>query len=464
MKRKCDQLRKIEIIRNFTKHAAGSVLIKWGDTWVLCTASVEEKVPPFLKDTGKGWVTAEYSMLPGSTGGGRKDRDIKKLKQDARSTEIQRLIGRSLRAAVDITKLGERQITIDCDVLQADGGTRCASITGGMVALQDAIDKLLSDGKITENPIVHRVAAVSVGICDGKPTLDLDYIHDSTAEVDLNVVMTDDGRYVELQGTAEHNPFTEDSLDALRSLAKKGLSKIFKLMRCLTLLVFMACMFAVADDGTAALKAVDRSREKGWWMPRHEKTVELITNGAKEYDIVLIGDSITDFWSKSGAKPWHEKFGEAKTLNLGVMGDRIENIYWRLINGQGQGWKAKTIMLLAGTNNIGKRASGEKVAALMEGLVKYLRESHPEAKIVLVKIFPRADNKAGANAKERIDEANRLTEKLIDGVNIVKLDIRQSFLNDDGSLKEELFKDKLHPNESGYRIWAAAAFDVINNL
>ena len=230
MKRKCDQLRKIEIIRNFTKHAAGSVLIKWGDTWVLCTASVEEKVPPFLKDTGKGWVTAEYSMLPGSTGGGRKDRDIKKLKQDARSTEIQRLIGRSLRAAVDITKLGERQITIDCDVLQADGGTRCASITGGMVALQDAIDKLLSDGKITENPIVHRVAAVSVGICDGKPTLDLDYIHDSTAEVDLNVVMTDDGRYVELQGTAEHNPFTEDSLDALRSLAKKGLAKIFKLL------------------------------------------------------------------------------------------------------------------------------------------------------------------------------------------------------------------------------------------
>ena len=160
MKRKSDQLRKIEIIRNFTKHAAGSVLIKWGDTWVLCTASVEEKVPPFLKDTGKGWVTAEYSMLPGSTGGGRKDRDIKKLKQDARSTEIQRLIGRSLRAAIDITKLGERQITIDCDVLQADGGTRCASITGGMVALQDAVAKLLADGKIIDNPIVHRVAAV----------------------------------------------------------------------------------------------------------------------------------------------------------------------------------------------------------------------------------------------------------------------------------------------------------------
>jgi len=233
MKRKNDQLRKIEFTRNFTKHAAGSVLVKWGDTWVLCTASVEEKVPPFLRDTGKGWVTAEYSMLPSSTGGGRKDRDIKKLKQDARSTEIQRLIGRALRAAVDMSKLGERQITIDCDVLQADGGTRCASITGGMVALEDAIVKLLASGAIAENPIVHRVAAVSVGVCDGVPTLDLDYVHDSTAEVDLNVVMTDDGRYVELQGTAEHKPFTEESLDALRALAKKGLKKIFRQMAAL---------------------------------------------------------------------------------------------------------------------------------------------------------------------------------------------------------------------------------------
>ena len=231
MKRKNDQLRNIEFVRNFTKYAEGSVLVKWGDTWVLCTASIEDKVPPFLKDTGKGWVTAEYSMLPSSTGGGRKERDIKTLKQDARSTEIQRLIGRSLRAAVDMAKLGERQITIDCDVLQADGGTRCASITGGMVALEDAVGKLLSEGKIAENPIVHRVAAVSVGVCDGKPTLDLDYAHDSTAEVDLNVVMTDDGRYVELQGTAEHNPFTEESLDALRTLARKGLKKIFSQMK-----------------------------------------------------------------------------------------------------------------------------------------------------------------------------------------------------------------------------------------
>ena len=221
MSKKRDQLRPIKLIRNFTKHAAGSVLIKWGDTWVLCTASVEEKVPPFLKGTGKGWVTAEYSMLPSSTGGGRKDRDIKKLKQDARSTEIQRLVGRSLRAAVDMSKLGERQITIDCDVLQADG----------MVALEDAVRKLLAAGVITENPIVHRIAAVSVGVCDGKPTLDLDYAHDSTAEVDLNVVMTDDGRYVELQGTAEHKPFTEESLDALRALARKGLKRIFALTR-----------------------------------------------------------------------------------------------------------------------------------------------------------------------------------------------------------------------------------------
>lgn len=229
-KRKSDQLRSIEFVRSFTKYAAGSVLVKWGETWVLCTASVEDKVPPFLKGTGKGWVTAEYSMLPSSTGGGRKDRDIKKLKQDARSMEIQRLIGRSLRAAVDMTKLGERQITIDCDVLQADGGTRCASITGGMVALQDAVAKLLADGTFSESPLVHRVAAVSVGVCDGKPTLDLDYLHDSTAEVDLNVVMTDDGRYVELQGTAEHNPFTEESLDALRALARKGLKRIFAMM------------------------------------------------------------------------------------------------------------------------------------------------------------------------------------------------------------------------------------------
>ena len=227
--KKATELRKIEIIRDYTKYAAGSVLVKWGNTWVICTASVEEKVPPFLKDQGRGWVTAEYAMLPSCTPQ-RKDRDIKKLKLDARATEIQRLIGRALRAAVDMTKLGERQITIDCDVIQADGGTRCASITGGMVALEIAVQKLLKEKVISENPIVHRVAAVSVGVCKGTPTLDLDYVHDSTAEVDLNVVMTDDGRFVELQGCAEHNPFTADHLDTMLALAKKGLKRIFKLI------------------------------------------------------------------------------------------------------------------------------------------------------------------------------------------------------------------------------------------
>lgn len=227
--KKNNELRKIQIVRNFTKHAAGSVLIKWGDTWVLCTASVEDKVPPFLRDTGRGWITAEYSMLPSSTGGGRKDRDIKKLKMDARSSEIQRLIGRSLRAAVDMTKLGERQIIIDCDVIQADGGTRCASITGGMIALEIAIKKLIKAGVIKENPIIHRVAAVSVGVCEGKATLDLDYQHDSTAEVDLNVIMTDDGRFVELQGCAEHKPFTDKHLSEMLKLAKAGLKKIFEI-------------------------------------------------------------------------------------------------------------------------------------------------------------------------------------------------------------------------------------------
>jgi ribonuclease PH len=229
--KKRNELRKLSVVRNFTKHADGSVLIKWGDTWVLCTASVDEKVPPFLRESGRGWVTAEYSMLPSSTGGGRKERDIKKLKMDARSSEIQRLIGRSLRAAVDMEKLGERQIVIDCDVLQADGGTRCASITGGMIALEIAVKKMLKSGLISENPIINRVAAVSVGVCEGKATLDLDYAHDSTAEVDLNVVMTDDGRFVEIQGCAEHKPFTDKSMSEMLKLAKEGIKKIFELTK-----------------------------------------------------------------------------------------------------------------------------------------------------------------------------------------------------------------------------------------
>ena len=225
--KKANPLRPVRIERHFTKHAEGSVLIRQGDTWVLCTASVEEKVPPFLKGKGKGWVTAEYSMLPRSTVD-RKEREIKRGKPDARSTEISRLIGRALRAAVDLEKLGERSVTIDCDVLQADGGTRCASITGGMVALADALAGLKAQGKLKSCPLKHFIAAVSVGVCDGHPTLDLDYAHDSAAEVDLNVVMTDDGRYVELQGTAEHEPFTEASLDALKLLARKGIKALIK--------------------------------------------------------------------------------------------------------------------------------------------------------------------------------------------------------------------------------------------
>ncbi len=228
--KKPDQLRPVEFVRNFTRHAAGSVLVKWGGTWVLCTACVEEKVPPFLRDTGRGWVTAEYAMLPSSTLE-RKERESKKGRLDARGTEISRLIGRALRAAVDMEMLGPRTITIDCDVLQADGGTRCASITGGMVALADAVSKLMSQGVLARNPIVHRVAAVSVGICGGKPTLDLDYAHDSSADVDLNVAMTDDGRFVEIQGTAEREPFSDEQFDALRALAKKGLRRLFALQR-----------------------------------------------------------------------------------------------------------------------------------------------------------------------------------------------------------------------------------------
>jgi len=230
MKKKPTALRPLSFERNFTSYAGGSVLIRQGHTWVLCTASVEEKVPPFLKGKGTGWVTAEYSMLPSSTVE-RKDREIKKGKPDARSTEISRLIGRALRAAVDMQALGERTITIDCDVLQADGGTRCASITGGMVALMDAVDRLIAQGKLEKSPIVHQIAAISVGICEGIPTLDLDYIHDSTAEVDLNVVMTDDGRFVEIQGTAEHNPFTEEALELLKQLAKKGIKSLLQHQR-----------------------------------------------------------------------------------------------------------------------------------------------------------------------------------------------------------------------------------------
>ena len=230
MKKTPSRLRPVSFERRFTRHAAGSVLIRQGDTWVLCTASVEEKVPPFLRGSGKGWVTAEYSMLPGSTIE-RKEREIRRGKPDARGMEISRLIGRALRAAVDLERLGERTITIDCDVLQADGGTRCASVTGGMVALADALTALVRQGKLSSPPLRHFVAAVSVGICGGKPVLDLDYAHDSVAEVDLNVVMTDDGRYVEVQGTAEGEPFDEAVLDTLRSRARKGIRDLIRMQK-----------------------------------------------------------------------------------------------------------------------------------------------------------------------------------------------------------------------------------------
>lgn len=223
--RKKTSLRKVKITRDFTKHAEGSVLIEQGNTKVICTASVEQSVPPFLRGSGKGWVTAEYGMLPRSTHS-RMRRDAKRSSPNGRGIEISRLIGRSLRAAVNLEKLGENSITIDCDVIQADGGTRCASITGGMVALADAINYMLKKGFIAESPIKNFIAAISVGMIDGSPTLDLDYALDSTAEVDMNVVMTDDGRYVEIQGTAENEPFTESQLNAMRKLAAKGIEEL----------------------------------------------------------------------------------------------------------------------------------------------------------------------------------------------------------------------------------------------
>lgn len=228
--KKNNELRHIEFVTNFTCHAEGSLLIRQGNTWVLCTASVEEKVPPFLRNTNQGWVTAEYAMLPRSTST-RIEREIKRGRPNARSTEISRLIGRSLRAAVNLNLLGERTITIDCDVLQADGGTRCASITGGMVALQLAINKLLAQGLLETCPIRHWIAAISVGICNGEPILDLDYAHDSTAEVDLNVVMTDSGDYVELQGTAEGQPFSDQSLTSMKELAHTGIMQLITLQK-----------------------------------------------------------------------------------------------------------------------------------------------------------------------------------------------------------------------------------------
>ena len=220
-----DQLRPVEIIRRYTKHAEGSVLVKFGDTHVLCTASVEEKVPAFLRGRAQGWVTAEYGMLPRSTGS-RMQREASSGKQSGRTQEIQRLIGRSLRAIIDLKKLGERSIQIDCDVIQADGGTRTAAITGAYVALHDAVSHLLANGLLAESPLLDSVAAVSVGIHDGQPVLDLDYLEDSACDTDMNIVMTGSGGFVEIQGTAEGVPFARAGMEAMLDLAETGIREL----------------------------------------------------------------------------------------------------------------------------------------------------------------------------------------------------------------------------------------------
>ncbi|MBH0113153.1 ribonuclease PH [Novosphingobium sp. YJ-S2-02] len=221
-----DEMRAIDIQTGFTKHAEGSVLISFGDTRVLVTASVEERVPPFLRGKGEGWVTAEYSMLPRATHT-RGSREAAKGKQSGRTQEIQRLIGRSLRAVVDMKKLGERQITLDCDVIQADGGTRTASISGAWIALRLAVDKLIAEGKIKEDPIEGRVAAISCGICEGTPVLDLDYIEDSSADADANFVLIEGGNIAEVQATAEGATYDEEGLLRLLRLARIGCDRIY---------------------------------------------------------------------------------------------------------------------------------------------------------------------------------------------------------------------------------------------
>jgi ribonuclease PH len=228
--REPDDLRTLAFTRDFTQFAAGSVLVEFGQTRVLCTASVEERVPPWLRGKGRGWVTAEYSMLPGATSE-RNDREAAKGKQSGRTQEIQRLIGRALRGITDLEALGEVQITVDCDVLQADGGTRTASICGGYVALHDACSRLGAAKKLGAHPLTDQCAAISVGIVDALPYLDLDYSEDVRAEVDMNVVMTGDGRFVEVQGTAEGVAFSRSELDGLLDLAEAGISRIFALQR-----------------------------------------------------------------------------------------------------------------------------------------------------------------------------------------------------------------------------------------
>ena len=229
-----DELREIKIERGFIETADYSVLISFGKTKVICTATVEDGVPRFLKDTGQGWVTAEYSMMPGSTST-RNRREVSKGKQSGRTMEIQRLIGRSLRAAIDMEKLGERSIIIDCDVIQADGGTRTASITGGMIVLYDAINDLISKNSISVNPIRSFISAISLGIVDGQILLDLDYEEDSSADVDLNLVMTDDSRIIEIQGTAEQVPFSQDQLSQFLAIGEQGITKLIKHIKSLVM-------------------------------------------------------------------------------------------------------------------------------------------------------------------------------------------------------------------------------------
>ncbi len=228
--RRADALREVKITRNFISHAEGSVLIEFGATRVICTASVEESVPPFLRGNGTGWVTAEYAMLPRSTHT-RSARESTKGKVGGRTHEIQRLIGRSLRSVMDLTLLGERSILIDCDVIQADGGTRTASITGAYVALADALRLLVERGTIAVTPLMEAVAAVSVGIVKGVPVLDLNYEEDSAAEVDMNFVMTASKRFVEVQGTAEGKPFTIEEMDTMRNLAMSGIARLFEIQQ-----------------------------------------------------------------------------------------------------------------------------------------------------------------------------------------------------------------------------------------
>jgi ribonuclease PH len=225
--REPEDLRPLEFVRDYTEFAAGSVLVSMGKTKVLCTASVDEKVPPWMRGSGKGWVTAEYSLLPGSTGE-RVDREAVKGKQSGRTQEIQRLIGRSLRAVTDMRALGEVQIVLDCDVLQADGGTRTASICGAYLALHDSLTRLVDKGTVRSHPITDGCAAISVGVVDALPMLDLDYSEDVRAEVDMNVVMTGSGRFVEVQGTAEGTPFSRSELDSLIALAEAGIGRILK--------------------------------------------------------------------------------------------------------------------------------------------------------------------------------------------------------------------------------------------